>query len=397
FSQLPNGDFISDIFPFAMAEYSPTGATVARWEFGTGSSGATTDTTIAGTTATTTVATTTATTAATTAGTAATPTTQGFVSTPDTIFLHADWIDLSIPHHDIQLMPNGDFLALARTTHPVTAAFRKAQCPDDNSDWDVTSDVAVEFDPSGKILHTWDDFDAIDYATHPSKELCVTTGLYASQKDRDWSHANAIVYDPKRNVVLMSVRHQDAIIAFDHEDTIGPQKDVRWIFGPNGTIPLTGDPAFHQHAPELEADGSIMLYDNGNFRPGTTVGGGTAAPYSRAVHYDIDDSSANPADWKATQVWDDRFTNPDGTPVYSDFLGDAKHLANGDVIVDNGGIMDAGGFYRVRVVEVSPAPTTGGDIVMDLNIGSKDDQYVAYRAYRLPSFYVGSQWVQPSS
>ena len=184
---MPNGNFLTDLFPYTMAEYSVTGQTLARWEFGDGPAGTT------AVPATTSVAPSTTAAATTSSTIAVSDAATGFVESPDTVWVHADWIKLSVPHHDITVMPNGNLLALARTVHPVTEAFRKAQCPGDNSDWGIISDVAVEFERSGKVLHTWDDWDVIDAYTHPGHELCATTGLFANQLERDWSHANAVM------------------------------------------------------------------------------------------------------------------------------------------------------------------------------------------------------------
>jgi hypothetical protein len=173
---------------------------------------------------------------------------------------------------------------------------------------------------------------------------------------------------------------------------------VRWIFGENGTIPIVGDPPYYQHAVEVQDDGSILLYDNGNGRPGTTVGGagepGSTPTYSRAVLYDVDDSSDDPADWVVTQRWEHRTTDADGAPLYARFLGDADRVENGNVLITHGGISPEGedAFDHALIIEVVPEGEAGGDVVWDLRLGSAERPVTVYRSERIPGFYFGPDW-----
>jgi hypothetical protein len=80
----------------------------------------------------------------------------------------------------------------------------------------------------------------------------------------------------------------------------------------------------------------MLLFDNGNRRPGTASEGGTGAPpFSRAVRYQLD-----LADGTVRQLWQHRATAPDGKPVYAPFLSDADQLSNGNVLITYGGPSD---------------------------------------------------------
>ncbi len=198
-----------------------------------------------------------------------------------------------------------------------------------------------------------------------------------------------MVYDPDRDAILISSRHTDQVIALDHLDETGPQSSVRWILGHNPTIPLDGEAPYHPHAVELQADGSILLYDNGNMRPGTEPGDPVNPPYSRAVHYAIDDTAADPSEWTATQLWEHRVDDFDGRPLFAFFLGDADRMDNGNVLVDHGGIAPRDGFHHARLIEVVPEGATDGDIVWDLALGTEERPVTVYRAERVPSLYFG--------
>ena len=239
----------------------------------------------------------------------------------------------------------------------------------------------MEISREGEVLHEWSLHDLIDPAVVPGRELCAVD----FEDYRDWAHGNGIILDAEHNRVLVSARHIDMLFAFRYEDDAnGPSGEVLWSLGPEGSLPIDGDPSYGIHAPELEADGSILLYDNGNDRP-------VDVPYSRAVRYVIDDSSPDPAQWRARQTWEFRMQDlVTGQPMYTDFLGDADQLDNGNVLVGFGGVGQEFPPARGRIVEVVPTGASGGDIVWDVSI---PDTYTSYRAERLTSLYAGPKWV----
>ena len=163
--------------------------------------------------------------------------------------------------------------------------------------------------------------------------------------------------------------------------------DLRWRFGPGGDFALD-DPAdypYHQHAVEWEDDGSLLLYDNGNARPGT-AGPDTPdlpPPYSRAVQYRLD-----PDTGAAEVVWE-HVAELDGAPVFASFVGDADRQPNGNVLITNGGLgADQPTGVTAQIIEVVPA--AGGEddqTVFDLRLTDPDRNLVIYRAERIASLY----------
>jgi hypothetical protein len=185
------------------------------------------------------------------------------------------------------------------------------------------------------------------------------------------------------------------VIALRHLDGEGPQADVLWVLGDGATVPLEGDVPRYQHAVEVQDDGSILLYDNGNGRLGTAVGDPADPTYSRAVLYHVDDRSPDPADWSVTQQWEHRTTDIDGSVLYARFLGDADRLQNGNVLITHGGIdlpEETDGYRRAAIIEVVPEGASGGDIVWDLRVGTPEEPVTVYRAERIVSFYSGPDW-----
>ena len=122
---------------------------------------------------------------------------------------------------------------------------------------------------------------------------------------------------------------------------------------------------------------------------GTTLGGGTAPPFSRAVRYTVDLKAGT-----AKQVWEHRDSWPDGRPVYTPFLGDVDLEPNGNVLITHGGGSSAKGVLMGRILEVTPGDAADGSkdtTVFDITVGDGTGQggWTLYRAERLPSLYFG--------
>jgi len=311
----------------------------------------------------------------------------------DPLPVDSDDVVLKLIHHEAIRLDSGNYLALSTASHELTPEQRRAFCPDDPTEFNALSDVAVEFEPSGRVVRTWDLWDAVDINVTPGREMC--NEFFAVRNDRDWTHANAVIYDEARDAVIFSARHTSQVVAMRHSDAEGPQTDVLWIFGEDGSVPLEGDIPQYQHAVEIEDDGSLLLYDNGNGRAGTSLDDPVNPPFSRAVQYEVDDSSDDPADWVVRQLWEHRMDDLDGEPLFAPFIGDADRVANGNVLITHGGIdfQNPMSYLHAAVVEVVPDDASGGDIVWEFRVGSADRLSSIYRAERIESFYVGAEWV----
>lgn len=292
---------------------------------------------------------------------------------PGTVNLETD-----SAHHEVYPLPNGNLAVLSTTLLQVPS--EGGVCGDDTENDDgtytVVDDVVVEFErPSGNIVREVRLSDLIDPAADVEKWVCpVNTGgladaIYEIPNLREWQHANAVVLDEDRNALIVSNRETDLILAVRYEDDEnGPANELLWSFGPDGDVELEeGDFMYHQHAPQIQENGDIVFFDNGNDRPGHVDD-----PYSRAVRYEIHDS--DPDNVVARQVWEyipmvnDEF-------AYSFFVGDADVLPNGNVLISSGG-------YASRpIYEVVPADgPEGGEIVW---LATTIDTDGVYRADRI--------------
>jgi hypothetical protein len=158
---------------------------------------------------------------------------------------------------------------------------------------------------------------------------------------KDWSHSNACVWDEKRGLIWVSVRHLNRILGVEY-----PSGNVRVTLGQRG---IGGDDLVSfQHSPEVQEDGSLLVFDNGNTR---------IPPYSRVVQLQWDealDTVTELAEWRET---------PD---YYAGAVGDSDRLPNGNILV-------VAGTLR-RVFEITPSNENVWEISND------DTRYWVYRA-----------------
>jgi hypothetical protein len=202
----------------------------------------------------------------------------------------------------------------------------------------------------------------------------------------DWTHSNAVVYNPADGNLMLSVRHQSWILGIDYRDGAGTG-NVLWKLGEAGDYTLAGgDPSqwfYAEHFPNiLSSNGSqvtMAVFDNGNLRvedsQGTTCGTPAApACYSRATIFQFDQGT------KLAQLqW--QFL----PGVFSYWGGAINQLANGNVEFEMSAPFPPP-MLGSRVMEVTQTSTPQVIWQMDLLGGS------SYRTYRIPSLYPGVSW-----
>lgn len=292
-------------------------------------------------------------------------------------------VEIDSAHHEVLELPNGNVLTLSTELFQIDQADAERLCPE-SPGTNLIGDVVVELDPEGEVVHEWAMSDVFDPVERPGTELCreqlaiaPPMWFYPEADDpRDWTHANAIALDEEANALLVSLRHLDAVVAIRYQDDEeGDAGELLWELGPHGTLELTGEHLAHQHAHELLGDDELLVYDNGNDKG--------PPPYSRAVIYRLDAEAGT-----AEQVWEHRDTTPEGTPMFTPFLGDADRLADGNILITHGGASGVPGDFSTlygRVVEVDRETD---EIVWDLVVGDRTTSgWTLYRSERHPSLY----------
>ena len=302
-------------------------------------------------------------------------------------------------HHEIFELANGNFLVLGIETrdfdhYPTSEADPKAP----RAAAELVGDVVVEFSRDGNVVDSWKLFDTLD----PYRIGYGSLGDYWGKKgipgSYDWSHANSVVYDAASDTLIVSLRHQDAVVAIDRGS-----RSVRWILGPHDgwsspwkerLLKPEGalDWQYHQHNARVTQNGTILLFDNGNFRARPPSAKLPAADnYSRAVEYAVDAGRGC-----VRQVWS--YGGPGEEAYYCPFICGASDLPKtGNVLINFGGLManEAGDPAEVgpdkigwvRMVEVTH--DSDPRIVFELFIDERSDDrgWDVYRAERLPGLY----------
>jgi hypothetical protein len=195
-------------------------------------------------------------------------------------------------HHDAQWLPNGNLLYGALEPMPkefaarVTGGSAKHDLPDST----IYSDVIKEVNRKGEIVWLWRAWEHLrpeDFPIHPIFDRY------------HWPLINGLA-QTHAGLVLMSLRTTSGVIAVDKQ---------------------SGDIAFHiphdivaqQHTPTELDNGNILIFDNGNLRPGIT------SPSSRVIEVD-------PA--TNTVVWE--YFDEMRPAFFSPYMGAAQRLPNGN-------------------------------------------------------------------
>ena len=192
-------------------------------------------------------------------------------------------------HHDLVERPNGKIAYLGT---------REWTAEGDDRPW--RTDLLVERfqDATEHVVWNASTLFPYDPATSVPTENQETT--------HDWTHANAIEYDPDHDAYLISFRWRDCIVKVDEHSGA-----VLWVFGgPSSDFTLIeGSFPTDQHGFTLVGD-RLLVFDNGSADESD----------SRAVEYRLD-----PSTMTARQTWEYRRAPARFDPA----LGDV-HLAHDD-------------------------------------------------------------------
>ncbi len=226
-------------------------------------------------------------------------------------------------HHELYEKPDGNFLVTVNkngSTHPDGTA--------------TDEDYVVEIDRhANRVLYEWDLKQSLNENRHALEPDPV-----------DWVHANAVLYDPSDNTIIVSGRYQGVVkLTYDNH--------VKWLlaphrgWGPNRQgqdlsqlllTPLDASgqaiadtavgngsanhPDFewnwYQHSIQLMPNGDLLLFDNGTNR---NFIHGAPTHYSRAVEYRLD-----PGARTVRQIW--TYGKERGDDTYSAIASRVQYL-----------------------------------------------------------------------
>ncbi len=301
-----------------------------------------------------------------------------------------------LPHHDIARLPNGNVLMIVwdkKTPQECLAAGRRPELTPDNH---LLPDSILEIKPTGKTSgeivwewHLWDhlvqDFDKTkanygSVAEHPElvnfnygEDVLAPTKTTKDQQEKlksigyvgantqsgrpprqnpDWTHCNAIAYNPQLDQIILSVHAFSEFWIIDHSTTskevaghtggrYGKGGDLLYRFG-NPLAYRAGTKAdqklFSQHnahwiPPGVPGAGHVMVFNNGNGRPD----GNYSSVDELALPIDSDGRYAHDPNGKpepARLIWS--YTAPKKGDFYSFFISGAQRLPNGNTLICSG-------------------------------------------------------------
>jgi hypothetical protein len=273
-------------------------------------------------------------------------------------------------HHDIKKMPNGNVLMVAFEMRSGEEARRAGRDPDAVPVNDqIWSDMVVEVDPStNRVVWQWRIWDhllpqGLDPFDHP--EL-IDPNTHAVASISDWTHVNAIDYNPVLDQVMISSRNLSEILVVDHSTTtseasghtggrLGRGGDLifRWgnpgNYGSSAPQQLFGQHNAHWVEDGLSGAGEILIFDNGDAK---------LRPYTTAVQIAprMGPDGAYPRDpdlgsfYPAAPEWQYEASPPES--LFAPIISSAQRLENGDTLLcdgTKGHVFDVRGRHGVEL------------------------------------------------
>lgn len=177
----------------------------------------------------------------------------------------------------------------------------------------VWNNVIQERTFSGRTLFEWRSLDHIPVAD-AIDSVEVTTPVV------DYIHINSVVVDTDGNY-LVSCRHTDEVIKINRSNgsvmwrlggSLSKGNQFQWLNDTQGGF--TG--FSHQHSAVRTKRGTILLFDNGNFKPGERV--------SRVVEYEVDEQA------KTVRKVFEFIPTP---TIYASTMGSVQELPNEHIVI----------------------------------------------------------------
>ncbi len=222
-------------------------------------------------------------------------------------------------HHDASILANGNLLvgAVERLPDGAAAQVRGGIPGSEAPDGSIWGDVVYEMTWDGEIVWRWSPADELGTADLPLDEHF---------EREHWPMCNS-VEETVDGDVLVGYRSASTCLIVDRRSG-----KVKWRLGPEEIA--------QQHHPHMLGNGHVIIFDNGSFRPSSSV------PYSRVIEVDPKDSNKIVWEYKDTPLQN----------FYSPYMSNAQRLWNGNTLISEGSFG--------RIFEVTPAGETVWDYVV---------------------------------
>ena len=232
-------------------------------------------------------------------------------------------------HHTFQKLANGHYLTMRY-----------------DFESGMLRDIVVELDQAGDEVWSW------------------SADQHIPEAAEEHIHGNMALVDLEGDVAYFASHQLHTLYKFDRGSG-----DVLWELGEGRDFDVVGghpDPWFKfAHAPEILANGHLLVYDNG---------GGNERTYTRVMEYVLDEDAMT-----VEPVWEypGDLTEDDW---YTLAWGDADRLDNGNTLINAGSLVNWDSDSRI--FEVTP----DGDTVWEMFLAGYADGTGAgsYMAQRIP-------------
>ena len=286
------------------------------------------------------------------------------------------------PHHDLEVLPNGNVLLIARETKTYAQAIAAGRNPALLSADNLQPDYIIEIEPTGPTTgdivwewHIWDhlvqDYDMTKenfgvVANHP--ELLDIN--FVTSTGSNWNHVNSVAYNPELDQIIIGSRLLSEMWFIDHSASLeessthkggsygrGGDLIYRWgnpqVYdgGTSSDQHFYGQHDPHWIPPGLPGEGNILVFNNGNGRPGgnySTIEE-IVTPLDSNGLYPIPEPGQSFA--PESNDWIYKAANP--YTFYSSFISGSQRLDNGNTLICSGG---KGRFFEI---------TANGEIVWE--------------------------------
>jgi hypothetical protein len=173
--------------------------------------------------------------------------------------------------HDAATDDGHDFLLLARDHYvALSYAEQRVDLATLNPSWGsvLVAENIVQEVSAGSALLEWHNTDDPILYTESSDGNKFGSALGPVASPADYTHTNSLAVDADDDNLIVSMRHEDAIIELDR--TTGQKL---WTLGGIGDqFGLTAAQKFsHQHYVKKQADGTLLFFDNGNNKHQTQI------------------------------------------------------------------------------------------------------------------------------
>lgn len=273
-------------------------------------------------------------------------------------------------HHDFEIMPNGNILAICWEKIFANEAILLGRTSDNTPDF-VWNDKIIEIRPVGtdsaEIVWEWSAWDHLvqdvdptkpNYSNISHKPELIDINYVTMNSRIDWLHLNSVDYNPEFDQVLISSPNFGEIWIIDHSTSTKEAKthkggrygkggDLLYRWG-NPASYKSGEPQeqvfFFQHDAHWIPKGypnenSILVFNNQHFKntsPYSSVDILEPAVDNNGIYNQSIPSKPDSLKWT--------YTSKAYTDFYSPNLGSAQILPNGNILVCSGSV---GIFFEI--------------------------------------------------